>query len=55
MSPARYGDMDAFLKTLKTAGYEESVPDRHHRRDFMGKKEASWLGLVGSTLLAGKK
>jgi hypothetical protein len=37
------------------AGYEAArlidTPDG----TFMGKKEASWLGLAGSTLLVGKK
>ena len=55
MSPARYGDMDAFVKKLKAAGYEEIRLIDTTDGTFMGKKEASWLGLAGSTLLVGKK
>ncbi len=55
MSPARYGDMDAFVKNLKAEGYEEVRMIDTTDGIFMGKKEASWLGLAGSTLLIGKK
>ena len=55
MSPARYGDMDAFVKKLKAVGYEEVKLFDTTDGTFMGKKEASWLGLAGSTLLTGKK
>ena len=55
MSPARYGDMDAFVRKLKAAGYEEVRLIDTTDGTFMGKTEASWLGLAGSTLLAGKK
>lgn len=55
MSPARYGDMDAFVKKLKAEGYEEVKLFDTTDGTFMGKKEASWLGLAGSTLLTGKK
>jgi len=55
MSPARYGDMDAFVKNLKAEGYEEVHTIDTTDGTFMGKKEASWLGLAGSTLLVGKK
>ena len=55
MSPARYGDMDAFVKKLRAEGYEEvRLIDTTDGR-FMGKKEAAWLGLGGSTLLVGRK
>ena len=55
MSPARYGDMDAFVGKLKAAGYAEvRLIDTTDGR-FMGKKEAAWLGLGGSTLLVGRK
>ena len=55
MSPARYGDMDAFVKKLKTEGYEEVRLIDTTDGTFMDKKEAAWLGLSGSTLLVGKK
>ena len=55
MSPARYGDMDAFVKKLKEEGYEDIRLIDTTDGTFMGGKEASWLGLSGSTLLTGKK
>lgn len=55
MSPARYGDMEAFVKKLKAEGYEEVRLIDTADGTFMGKTEASWLGLAGSTLLVGKK
>ena len=55
MSPARYGDMNAFVRKLKAAGYEDVRLIDTTDGTFMGKKEASWLGLAGSTLLVGKK
>ena len=55
MSPARYGDMEAFVKKLKAEGYEEVRLIDTSDGTFMGKKEAAWLGLSGSTLLVGKK
>ncbi|MEE3397795.1 MAG: hypothetical protein VZR04_10680, partial [Succiniclasticum sp.] len=55
MSPARYGDMEAFVKKLKAEGYEEVRLIDTADGTFMGKTEAPWLGLSGSTLLVGKK
>lgn len=55
MSPARYGDMEAFVKRLKAEGYEEVRLIDTADGTFMGKREASWPGLAGSTLLIGKK
>ena len=55
MSPARYGDMNAFVRKLKAEGYEEVRLIDTADGTFMGKTEASWLGLAGSTLLVGKK
>ena len=55
MSPARYGDMNAFVRKLKAEGYEEVRLIDTTDGTFMGKKEASLLGLAGSTLLVGKK
>ena len=47
--------MDAFVKRLKAEGYEEVRLIDTTDGAFMEKKEASWLGLAGSTLLIGKK
>ena len=55
MSKARYGDMDDFVRKLKAEGYEQVRLIDTTDGTFMGKKEASWLGLAGSTLLIGKK
>lgn len=55
MSKARYGDMDAFVRKLKAEGYEEVRLIGTTDGTFMGKREASLLGLAGSTLLVGKK
>ncbi len=55
MSPARYGDMEVFVKMLKQEGYEEVRLIDTTDGTFMTKKEAAWLGLSGSTLLVGKK
>ncbi len=55
MSKARYGDMDAFVRKLKAEGYEDVRLIDTTDGTFMGKREASWLGLAGSTLLIGKK
>ena len=55
MSRARYGDMDAFVQKLKTQGYADVQLIDTTDGKFMGKKEAAWLGLGGSTLLVGKK
>ena len=52
---ARYGDMDAFVQKLKAEGYEDlRLIDTTDGR-FMGRREAMLLGLVGSTLLVGRK
>ena len=55
MSKARYGDMEAFVKSLKEQGYEDVRLIDTTDGSFMGKREAAWLGLGGSTLLVGKK
>ncbi len=55
MSSARYGDMDAFVRKLKAGGYEDVRLTDTTDGTFMGRKEAAWLGLAGSTLLTGKK
>lgn len=55
MSKARYGNMDAFVKKLKEAGYEDVRLIDTADGKFIDKKEARWLDLGGSTLLVGKK
>ncbi|MBE6130042.1 MAG: class I SAM-dependent methyltransferase [Erysipelotrichaceae bacterium] len=55
MSRARYGDMDAFVKKLKAEGYEDVHMIDTADGIFMDRREASWLGLAGSTLLIGRK
>ena len=55
MSPARYGDMEAFVRKLKNMGYAEARLIDTTDGSFMGKKEAAWLGLANSTLLVGRK
>lgn len=40
---------------INRAGYEEMRLIDTTDGTFMGKNEASWLGLSGSTLLVGKK
>ena len=55
MSPARYGDMNAFVRKLALAGYRDVRLIDTTDGTFMGKTEAKWLGLGGSTLLVGRK
>ena len=55
MSPARYGDINAFVRKLKAEGYENVRLIDTTDGTFMDKTEASLLGLACSTLLVGKK
>ena len=55
MSKARYGDMEAFVKKLKEEGYSEVHLIDTADGMFMEKREASLLGLGGSSLLIGRK
>mgnify|MGYP004684591645 CR=1 FL=1 len=55
MTPARYGDMDAFVRELKDAGYEKVELIKTCEGMFLEKKEALFLDLAGSTLLTGIK
>ncbi len=55
MSAARYGDMDAFVRSLRAKGYADVRLIDTTDGTFMGRKEAAWLGLGGSTLLVGRK
>ena len=55
MSKLRYGDMKAFVFKLKAMGYEDVRLIDTTEGSFMSHKEAVLLGIVGSTLLIGKK
>lgn len=55
MSPRRYGDMHAFVRSLRAAGYEEIRLVDTTRGMFMTPREARSLSLVGSSLLVGRK
>ena len=55
MSKRRYGDMEAFAEKLRGMGYEEVRLIDTTDGTFLGKKEAAWLDLAGSTLLVGRK
>ena len=54
-SKSKYGDMQAFVKKLKDMGYADVRLIDTTDGTFMGKTEAKWLGLDGSTLLVGQK
>lgn len=54
-SPAKYGDMQAFLRKLKEMGYQKvELIDTTNGR-FMRPWESKWMGLSGSGLLLGRK
>lgn len=55
MSKAKYGDMDAFVKKLKSMGYEDVQLIDTTKGMFMSGFEACWMGLSGSALLTGRK
>ncbi len=55
MSKARYGDMDAFAKRLRAAGYAEVRLIDTTDGQFLKPGEAKWLDLGSSTLLVGRK
>ncbi len=55
MGPARYGDMNAFVKKLKDDGYEEVQLINTAEGRFMEHGESVWLDLAGSKLLTGRK
>lgn len=55
MSERRYGDMEAFAEKLRGMGYEAVRLIDTTDGTFLGKKEAAWLDLAGSTLLVGRK
>lgn len=55
MSPARYGDMQAFADRLRAMGYRDVRLIDTTRGMFLDRTEALALGLGGSTLLTGRK
>lgn len=54
-SQNKYGDMNAFLATLKSMGYESVELVDTTEGMFMTPKEAKWMMLSGSALLVGRK
>ena len=54
-SRGNYGDMDAFIARLKEQGYEQVKLIDTTQGLFMGPREAKWLMLGSSKLLAGRK
>ncbi|WP_314952147.1 methyltransferase domain-containing protein [Lancefieldella parvula] len=54
-SQNKYGDMNAFLATLKSMGYESVELIDTTEGMFMTPKEAKWMMLSGSALLVGRK
>ena len=55
MSPQRYGDMSAFVETLKKQGFKKAELIETTTGMFMSRKEAKRLMLQGSTILYGIK
>lgn len=55
MSPAKYGDMEAFVKKLREMGYQKAELIDTTDGLFMTRKEAGWMLLSGSALLTGIK
>ena len=54
-SQDKYGDINAFLATLKSMGYENVELIDTTKGMFMTPKEAKWMMLSGSALLVGRK
>lgn len=55
MDPSRYGDMDAFLRSLREEGFKEVRLLPTADGTFMTRGEGKRLFLSGSTLLVGRK
>lgn len=55
MSPLRYGNMDAFVRELRDAGFERVELLETSRGLFFSPREAAVLQLRGSFLLTGRK
>ena len=54
-SKAKYGDMQAFVRLLRSMGYEKVELIDTTNGMFMSPWEAKWMALSGSALLVGKK
>lgn len=54
-SPAKYGDMQAFVEKLKGMGYQKAELIDTTDGLFMNRSEAKWMALSGSALLTGIK
>lgn len=54
-SKQKYGDMQGFVKKLKSMGYEKVELIDTTKGQFMSEKEAKYLFLSGSALFIGKK
>ena len=54
-SPAKYGDMQVFLRKLKEMGYQKAELIDTANGRFMSPRESRWMGLSGSGLLIGRK
>ncbi len=54
-SKQKYGDMQAFVKTVKGMGYEKVELIPTDSGTFMSSQEAKWMALRGSALLVGTK
>lgn len=54
-SRQKFGDMDAFVKKLRDMGYRQAELVYTADGKWIGKKEASFMGLSGSALLYGIK
>jgi len=54
-SKTKYGDMQAFVRKLKSMGYDDVQLIDTTDGMFMKKSEASWMALSGSALLTGRK
>ena len=54
-SEARYGDMQAFVRLLRSMGYEKVELIDTANGMFMSPREAKWMALSGSALLVGRK
>lgn len=54
-SKSKYGDMKAFVRKLKSMGYEDVQLIDTANGKFISKGEAGWMGLSGSAILYGRK
>lgn len=55
MSQSKYGDMQSFVKKMKSMGYERVELIDTTDGKFMSPFEAKWMALSGSAILVGRK